>query len=101
MARAIGGVNTLAAVFTSGGKVIAADLIGNDAGSILATGGKELTAQGVTKLVGPDGATLIGNDAGSLISNLPGVSFNTGYNLQSSDGARVIRTAGKTSLVIK
>jgi hypothetical protein len=88
----------MAAVFIQDGKVIAADLIGNDAGSILVVGGQALAAKGATALIGLDGVKLISDD-GSTIKSLQGVNFS-GFGLQSEEGAKKIKTAGKTTLII-
>ena len=87
-----------AAVFILDGKPVAANLIGNDAGSLKAVGGNELKAKGITALIDMNGATLISDD-GSTLKNLKGVQFS-GYGLMSEEGAKKIRTAGKTTLVI-
>jgi len=91
-------VSELAAVFVIDGKVIAADLIGNDAGSLKAIGGQEPAAKGISALIGLDGATLISDD-GSTLKSLSGVHFG-GYGLKSEEGGRKIKTAGKTTLII-
>ncbi len=91
-------VAEMAVVFIIDGKVTAADLIGNDAGSIKATGGNEMALKGITSLIGLDGGTLISDD-GSTLKNLQGVQFS-GYGLKSEEGAKKVKTAGKTTLVI-
>jgi hypothetical protein len=88
----------MAAVFLLDGRVVAIDLIGNDAGSLKAVGGPELISKGVTGVIGQNGASLISDD-GSTLKNLQGVSFS-GYSLKSEQGAKKIKTAGKTTLVI-
>ncbi|MCE3282987.1 MAG: hypothetical protein K0Q66_1724 [Chitinophagaceae bacterium] len=101
MAKAQGAKsNELAVVFVLDGKIQAANLIGNDAGSLLAIGGEAINAKGVTKLIGMDGATLIGMD-GATLKDLAGVQFLSGYTVKSGDGSKTIKTSGKTSLVIK
>jgi hypothetical protein len=93
-------VTDLAVVFLIDGKIEAADLIGNDAGSLTALGGEELKAKGITKLIGMDGATLISDD-GSTLKSLAAVNFLGAYTVQSGDGSKTIKTSGKTTLVIK
>ena len=87
-----------AAVFIIDGKITAANLIGNDAGSLKAVGGSEMASKGITSLIGLDGATLISDD-GSTLKSLQGVQF-AGYGLKSEEGAKKIKTAGKTTLII-
>ena len=92
-------ITELAAVFTIDGKMVAVDLIGNDAGSLTAVGGNAVAAKGATTLIGMDGATLISDD-GSTLKSLQGVQFST-YSLNSTEGGKKIKTSGKTTLLIR
>lgn len=67
------------------GKPEAVNLVSRNGGGVIASGGGNVVSSG----------------GGNLISsNMAGVSFGSGYRI-ATQGSKVIKTAGKTTLVIR
>lgn len=81
----------IAVLFNQNGITMAADLITNDGGTLVAQGGGNLVAQG--------GGNIVAQGGGNLAS-LPGVSFGSRYTLQSN-GTKVVPTSGRGALIIR
>lgn len=87
------------ALFNQNGKSIAADLITNDGGSIVASGGGNIVASGGGNIVASGGGNIVASGGGN-ISSLLGVSFGSGRTLQST-GTKVVPTSGSGALIIR
>jgi hypothetical protein len=81
---------------------IAADLISNDGGSIVAQGGGNIISNDGGSIVSPNGGTLISNDGGSIavFKNTKGAAFGSAYTLASSD-TKVVKTSSGGALIIR
>ncbi|MEP6674697.1 MAG: hypothetical protein ABJA78_06070 [Ferruginibacter sp.] len=83
--------NRSAALFNQAGKTIAADLITNDGGSIVAQGGGNIVAQGGGNIVAQGGLNM---------KEVAGLGFGPKYTLQAV-GTKVIPVSGKVAFIIK
>ena len=93
--------NTRVVGFFKDGQLIAADLITNDGGSIVAQGGGNIIAQGGGNIVAQGGGNIVAQGGGNISVNnaVKGAGFSNRYTIQEA-GATVIQTSGNGSLVI-
>lgn len=104
----LNGNQVLVGVFQNGTQV-AADLISNDGGSIVAQGGGNILAKSSTliapnggTIVSPNGGTIVSPNGGTIaiISSTKGLGFSNTYTLQEA-GTTVLKTSAKGVMVIK
>jgi hypothetical protein len=90
-------------IAAGGDNVIAAgggNLIQQNGGYVIAPGGANVVAPGGANVIAPGGGNVIAPGGANLISsNMAGVTFGSGYRIASQNG-KVIRTSGKTTLII-
>ncbi len=76
-----------AVFFNQNGKLIAVDLIANDAGTLIASGAVNIVAAGIANVITSNNA------------NLPGITIGSKNSIQSA-GTKIIPMAGKVILII-
>jgi len=85
---------TKVAAWYQNGRLIAADLITNDGGSIVAQGGGNIVAQGGGNIVAQGGGNIV------VDKTTKGAGFGGQYTVQSA-GTTVIKTSGSGALIIR
>jgi hypothetical protein len=93
-------------LFNQGGKPLAVNLISQDGGGLVASGGGNLRlpAADVSKLVASGGGNLVASGGGNLVAsgggNIAGVGFGSNYGTLAV-GAKRIPVSGKGAWIIK
>jgi hypothetical protein len=84
------------------GTQIAADLITNDGGSIVAQGGGNIISTNGGGIVGNSGGTIVAQGGGNIaiLPGTKGASFGSSYTLAGS-GTTVVKTSGSGAIIIR
>lgn len=84
------------------GVQIAADLISNDGGSIIAQGGASIISNDGGSIVAQGAGNVVAQGGGNItvVPGTKGASFGSAYTLQGN-GVTVVKTSAKGALVIK
>jgi len=84
------------------GTQIAADLISNDGGSIVAQGGGNIISTNGAGLVGNSGGKIVAQGGGNIaiFPSTKGASFGSSYTLAGS-GTTVVKTSGTGAIIIR
>jgi hypothetical protein len=82
---------------------IAADLISNDGGSIVAQGGGNIISTGGAGIVAQGGGNIVAQGGGNIAvnANVKGLSFGPSSTKVLAAGGMVIPTSGGTAFIIK
>jgi hypothetical protein len=93
----------VAALVDGNNNVVAVGLISPNGGQVIAPGGANVIAAGGGNVIAPGGANVIapGGANFNFNSNTPGLNITGGYSTQSAGVKKIIKTAGKGTIVVR
>jgi len=91
------------ALVDNNNNVLAVSLVSPNGGQVISPGGANVIASGGGNVISPGGGNVISPGGANFTfnNNTAGLNIGAGYSTQSTGVKRVIKTAGKGSIVVK